>query len=124
MIKDSVLKQLFSLKTPCNQCPFRSDGKGIRLNGPRAAEIIKAISAEQRVFSCHKTHIDPENGRGWSFKSYCAGAMIFLHKNGMINEGMAAGMYYGFFDPNELDMTAPVFDSPDAMINWHAHSQK
>lgn len=106
----------FDLKKPCRDCPFRSDIAGY-LTKARVHEIIESISRGQKTFSCHKTNdtsgsetVETRNSQ------HCAGAMIFLEKNGAPNQMMRIAERLGMYDHTKLHMDAPVFDNASDMI--------
>lgn len=111
----------FDLSTPCKDCPFRSDIT-FYLHPERVEEIIEGITTFDQTFSCHKTTVfeaddDGEEVlvRGNRKEQHCAGAMILLMRDENPNQLMRIGMRVGFFDPDKLDMDAPVFDSAEEM---------
>lgn len=105
------------LHKPCSNCPFRTDVPGY-LTKARAAQICKSIMEKDQTFSCHKTNDSDDEGQTLETANsqHCAGAMIFLEKQEMPNQWMRVGERFGWYDPSKLDMNAPVFDSPDQMI--------
>jgi len=108
----------FDLKTPCNDCPFRSDAKfhsGIVKDLPRLAENIKEGNV---IHSCHKT--DPRADGFTSLNNgkiqHCAGMMIMEMKDkGDVTLPM---FLYGQLDSenHNLDMEAPVFANINEMV--------
>lgn len=112
----------FDLTTPCDDCPFRTGGRAIRLSKARVREIIHAITDEQRTFACHKTtrHDDDGEHAPHNGEQHCAGALIYLEKNGQPNQMMRWMERIGFYDKTKLDMTAPVFDGASDMLKANA----
>lgn len=107
----------FDLTTPCKDCPFRSDIT-FHLARGRVYEIIEGITTYDRTFACHKTtqfDDDGEHLRSNDKEQHCAGAMIFLMRREQPNQLMRIGERVGFFDPDKLDMDAPVFDDEEDM---------
>lgn len=109
----------FNLRKPCKGCPFRTDCLKGWLGAKRAAGIAASILEEDKTFPCHKT----TSANGFSGQqSHCSGALILLEKaeetngNFLLRLAQMAGLY----DPAKLDLTAPVFDSPEAFIRHHA----
>lgn len=88
------------------------------LREARCEEIIEAITDLDQTFSCHKTI----GGRAQDEK-HCAGATILLQKIGMPNQMMRISGRLRLYDPDALDMDAPVFDSPDEFISHHAEAE-
>lgn len=104
-----------NLKTPCAQCPFREDVKGFITAG-RAKDICESLLNGQS-FPCHKTLKQEEDGLVETSKSeHCAGAMIFLEKQGAPNQMMRIAERLRMYSPKQLDMKAPVFESTLRMI--------
>lgn len=113
------------LKSPCSNCPFRSDIKPFLTQG-RAEEISEALTSQDGTFSCHKTlernesetedeedmpHIPSED------EQHCAGAMIILEKLEQPNQWMRWMERMGQYNHKELKMDAPVFDDFDEFID-------
>ena len=46
----------------------------------------------------------------------CAGVMIILTREKRFNDAMQIAHRFGMFDPDQLDMEAPVYESTDAAI--------
>ena len=104
----------FDLRTPCRDCPFRTDRPFLGLSMERKADI----AYQQKIFACHKT--TPETAEVDSVAPQaCAGFLItnFLElQSGLKTEQpaftpMFFAAFLGFFKPQELDMSAPVFRS-------------
>ena len=116
----------FDLRGPCEDCPFRND-KPFFLGGGRAREIADSIIKDDQGFTCHKTVIYGEDDDGEP--SYdvltrgraCGGVMVILAKMHMFNQEMRFAVAFGMFDPDQLNMDAPVFDSMD---EWVAHQEE
>ncbi|CAJ4969278.1 Uncharacterised protein [Burkholderia pseudomallei] len=104
------LKALFAQRKPCENCPFRKNG-AIALEPGRVAGIIdNLIADDQSTFLCHKT-VHSRRGGEWDDdgnyapsgrESYCAGALIYLHKAKMPNVAMRLGWALGMFNPGAL----------------------
>lgn len=111
----------FNLKKPCAQCPFRTDVTPY-ITSERAAEICHSL-VNGASFPCHKTtkHSEEEDSdMVCTPKSeMCAGAMILLEKIERPNQMMRIGERIGMYDHRKLDMSQPVYDSPEAMIKAH-----
>lgn len=108
----------FDLKTPCKDCPFRTDVRGY-ITASRAREIIDAITSQQKTFACHKTtkHDDDGEHIPRDKEQHCAGATIFLERMDAPNQMMRIAERIGFYDRRKLDMAAPVFKTASAMIS-------
>lgn len=98
----------YSMKKPCDNCPFRSD-KPFPLAEGRVEEILGGGS-----FPCHKT--TTEGGTDGKNQKACAGLMILLEKEGQPNQMMRISERLGFYDHTKLDMDAPIYDNIDDCI--------
>ncbi len=115
----------YTLKRPCADCPFRADIQPFL--HPGRVEEIQDVLAVGGTFACHKTvdydktdeDGEPLPGKG---EHFCAGALILMEKEYADNGGCAYNqqvrfaMRFGLFNPDTLDMTAPVFESFEAML--------
>lgn len=108
----------FKLRRPCAKCPFRTDCMPEWLNRGRAAEIANSITKEQQAFQCHET--TEVGGADPGGEQHCAGALILLEKSG-VGFGQVARIAgrMGVFDPEKLDLEAPVFDTISAFVEHH-----
>jgi len=80
----------FDLYKPCSDCPFLRKG-GIRLTLPRVREIAGAmLDSQGSTFVCHKTTGSNDEGDSVITKNsrHCAGALIFMEKNGNCTQPM------------------------------------
>lgn len=66
------------MKSPCGNCPFRKDSKGIKLNKERAEEIY--IQNQTDGFVCHKTVDYSKINNDNKNRQQCAGALILAKK--------------------------------------------
>jgi hypothetical protein len=118
----------FSLKQPCEHCPFRTDQ--CFLNGQRAREIAEAVAVENKTFTCHQ-HLhgehddDPEGDVEYhpsTVDQMCAGAMAFVEKLGVPNQMLQIAERLGLRDPSRLDPAsrAAVYDSIEDMAAGHS----
>ena len=107
----------FGMKTPCTHCPFRTDVTPF-LRPAWAREILSAIVDRDGTFPCHKTIGRDEDGEyvRSDGEQHCAGASILLEKIERPNQLMRIAERFGDYDRNALDMDAPVYDTPRAMI--------
>lgn len=106
----------FNLRTPCKQCPFRTDFKPF-LRPARAVEICGSLY-NGASFPCHKTTATDDDGEYCRSESemHCAGALIMLEHIERPNQIMRTMERLGGYDREKLDMSAPVYKSPAAMI--------
>jgi hypothetical protein len=107
----------FDLKTPCVQCPFRTDIQPF-LRPERAREITRAVLKAGQTFACHKTvrHDDEGDSVPSASEQHCAGALIMIERLGVPNQMMRIAERLGVYDYRKLDMDAPVFASAAAMV--------
>ena len=112
----------FNLTRPCDECPFRSDRHPFGLRPERVRSILGGGKGRSwwpaTSFPCHKTITYYANGRAVIGRKaqQCAGVMIILHREHRHNDAMQIGQRFGLFDPNNLDMGAPVYCSTEAAI--------
>lgn len=113
----------YELKKPCSNCPFRTDIDPY-LRTARAREIVESLASG--IFPCHKTvdyealddlDEDDVGSRDQSGEKFCAGALIMMHKQGHVGQMARIGARLGGYDPDQLDMDAPVFASSVAFID-------
>lgn len=106
-----------NLKKPCANCPFRTDIKPF-LKMERAQDIVDSIVGMQQSFPCHKTVDYSEHSEGveTSKSEMCAGAMIMLEKINEPTQMMRISERLGMYDFTRLDMSAPVFDTPEDFV--------
>lgn len=111
------MKKYFNLKSPCKDCPFRTD-INFHLDTERVVEITNALVCGQS-FACHKTTIHDDDGESVRHdgEMHCAGAMIMLEKMGLPNQIMRIGERIGMYDAQAISMDAPVFPTAQAMVN-------
>lgn len=113
----------FDLKTPCKNCPFRTDATAIRFAGRERAEEIEE-SAYRNGFPCHLSADVIENDEGMDGyygsddSQHCVGYIIMR-----LNEGDDAwpgvGNDYDLVEQLALrvNLDAPVFENTDAFLN-------
>ncbi len=97
------------------RCPFRNDLTPYLTPG-RAREI----ATTELAFACHETldySQDDEQGGLITKKSmHCAGFLIMREKMDRQSQMMQIGQRFGFYDPSQLDMQAPIYADAEAMI--------
>lgn len=66
------------LVKPCEGCPFRKDGTGVKLHPLRVREIAR-ITGKGGAFICHKTvtHDDEDERAPTHREQHCAGALMY-----------------------------------------------
>lgn len=110
----------FDLKRPCAHCPFRCDIRPFL-----TAERVEGIeeSLVRSTFACHETteYVEDDEGGGdlaaTADSQHCAGALILMEKEGRPSQMMRIAERLGMYDHTNLDMTAPVFNTFEDMIN-------
>lgn len=113
----------FDLTAPCADCPFRAD-KPFPLKADRVREILGDPRRPRGQwwpadsFVCHRTvDYDCDDGHVTSKSQQCAGVMIILHREGRYNQAMQLAERFGLWNPDRLDMAAPVYFSTQDAIN-------
>lgn len=105
------VKALFKLRKPCADCPFLKDESFVLRPGRLEGIIDGLMTDDQSVFHCHKTVHNARTGGEWTDdgeyapsgnESYCAGALIYLHKAQMPSVAMRLGQAFGVFNPAAL----------------------
>lgn len=109
--KKNQMDHFFSLKKPCDNCPFRKEG-AIDLRPSRLQGIIDSLlDDDQLAFHCHKTVHHASRGGDWDDdgnyvrsgkEAMCAGAMIYLQKVGRMSVQMRLGVFTGHYDMSEM----------------------
>lgn len=117
----------FDLRRPCKECPFRNDRPGY-LTRERARQIAHALDPGRPdlggSFTCHKTTVpaDDEDEDGDMMDGpnaqHCAGALIMLEKSGRTDHNQILRIMgrLGAYDPDKLDLDAPIHESAEAFI--------
>jgi len=117
----------FDLKRPCVNCPFRRDVPGFLSTG-RAEEITDAILRQDQTFTCHKTlsgeRTEDEHGMEGDYHAgpkdqFCAGALIFLEKNGFPSYPPRLAMALKLWSPDQMRSKELVFDTAAEMLEHH-----
>lgn len=105
----------YSMTTPCDNCPFRSDVDPY-LRHDRVREIERGL--ERGEFPCHKTTKYNDEGETVESKNgiHCAGALILMMKEDRSSQMMRIAYRLGMFDP--------VYDSFDEMEEAMRNSVK
>lgn len=103
--------EMFRLKKPCANCPFKAKG-AIDLEPGRLAGIVEQLRQDDwSTFSCHKSVHNPKTGGTWDDEgvytpsgkeAMCAGAMLFLEQIGRPSVGMRIGQLMGLYDPARM----------------------
>lgn len=116
-------KDLFRLKRPCADCPFRADRPQQKgwLGYQRAKEISTHVLQENGVFPCHKTLY-----RGKKHEAMCAGALSMLHHataqdSPFGNGAVQIAERLGWYDPATQNHDTPVFADIEQMARFHAN---
>lgn len=96
----------YSMREPCDACPFLKDG------GFTYPSLVRHASGE---FGCHKAcNLNEETSDYEPHKKtpHCAGALIFLEKQNNPHQMMRICERLGLYDASKLDMTANVGSKP------------
>lgn len=97
----------YKMTDPCDQCPYLV-GSGFALRS-----LQEHASGE---FACHKACDLGEDGvyreKPNDKSPHCAGALIFLEKQGQPHQMMRINERLGFYDPARLNMDAPIGQKP------------
>lgn len=64
------------LVKPCQDCPFRNNGAGVKLNRGRIDDLAQRVGVEGRGFICHKTANRKQEHQA------CAGSLAFTRNVG------------------------------------------
>jgi len=107
----------FSMKKPCNNCPFRTDDKAIELRAGRIEGIAQDLESNDRaVFPCHKTNLlsDADTNQ------HCYGAMKCLANTGNESVPMRMAASLGMLDMKELrDSEQPIAKNIGEITSAH-----
>jgi hypothetical protein len=117
----------YGLKTPCSNCPFRTD-----IRPYIRAERVREILTSNEEFHCHKTIVvDPSDDEDhWGdvvedeHAQVCAGFLICLEHDDAPNQMMRIAERLGMYDRTKLRMEAPVYRGVNAAINAHKRMAK
>lgn len=96
----------YKLTKPCNACPFLI-GSGFAYSN-----LVRHASGE---FGCHKAcdlNEDTGDFEPHDKTPHCAGALIFLEKQGKPHQMMRIAERLGMYDASKLDMDANVGSKP------------
>lgn len=120
----------FDLRTPCKNCPFRTDATAIRFACRERAEEIEE-SAYRNGFPCHLsadyTGDDDEDG-GFVFgenSQHCVGATLLY-----LMDGSGGNVPFEHLDEAKqeaitarLDWEAPVYEGPGAFLDSYGEGE-
>jgi hypothetical protein len=96
----------YKMTKPCDACPF------LRTSGFTFKSLMEHASGS---FGCHKAcDLDDETGNFVPNDKtpHCAGALIFLEKQGKPHQMMRIAERLGMYDHTKLDMSADVGSEP------------
>lgn len=97
----------FDMKTPCKDCPFLvGSSTNQTLREGRLEEIVDGIRSDG-TFQCHKTLEENIEDQ------HCAGALVFIEREGTPNNMVRVAERLGLYDHKKLDMEAPIIDPAD-----------
>lgn len=113
----------WTMKTPCDTCPFRRGEGAVRLTPGRAREIAEMMVHPQGgTFPCHKSvdydKVDEvsEFHRDTGNEVRCAGALIFAEVQGCATQMMRITERFGGYDHTKLAGHDEVFHSVREMV--------
>lgn len=119
----------FTMKIPCDECPFSRGPSAIRIDKNRAKEIsAMMLDSQGGTFPCHKSVEWDDEGEHVqrSQDTHCAGALIFAEKNQNATQMMRICERIGSYNAAELmrdkEAVDLVFDTQAEMVA--AHGQK
>lgn len=80
--------------------------------------LVRQFFKEERLFACHKTvsYPDEEDHGPWPEESQCAGAAIMSIKSNQSHWLLRLAAGEGLFDPARLNMSSPVYESQEALL--------
>ena len=120
----------YKLIRPCSNCPFRSDlpehNRGWLSR--RISSIVEDVIYGDNTFMCHKTLSGTHSEDSDSTEYYpsgteqqCAGALIMAQHEGVLfnNQAHRLATRLGMFNPDNLNMDAPVFKSVLECLEFH-----
>lgn len=118
-----VTRDIFKLKSPCADCPFRKEG-GVRHGYLRALEYAgHFIFGRGATFPCHRSvpeHIDRSGPSAWQAgQQMCAGGLIFAEHVNARSLTVEACIAMGAHDPATLTDADQVFGSLPDLVNAH-----
>lgn len=119
----------YDLKTPCKNCPFRTDETRITFQCRERAEEIEE-QAYRLGFPCHLSAVcieDPFGEEGFhpgENTQHCIGAIIMYIKSGEDcwpgidnDEDLVVRLW------DQIDLNAPVFESPDDFLDANTYPE-
>jgi hypothetical protein len=105
----------YDLRSPCSDCPFRTDVRPYITVG-RVAELPDV------PFSCHKTTTCKNRRNSHPDAQHCAGSLIIHEKMDRPHQMMRIAERLRMYDRTKLNMTAPVYNSFEEMMNAHENA--
>lgn len=109
-------KEMFQLKSPCMDCPFRKDAAGVRHGVPKVLAYASHFTVgDGATFPCHRSVPDTISREAWSpwqeGQQMCAGGLIFAEKLQHRSRTVEALIDLGVYDPATLKDHDVVCDS-------------
>lgn len=102
-----LIRDFFSLKTPCKECPLANDGRFLGLRRGKREAMAKALTEHDETFICHMTYNEE-----MTKQRHCAGALIVLIKGGQLWNNAMYKISEGFgFNADSYDLAAPTYAS-------------
>lgn len=109
--------QTFSLKQPCQDCPFRKDVDMLGSLRPGRMKEITDNLKTGGTFPCHKT-IDYNKERidgkmDLKNEKFCAGAMGYVYNQGIGHPMLRLAEFYDFLKPDEIKDLDKIINDED-----------
>lgn len=108
----------FTIKRPCEHCPFRSD---VHPFLRRAPQIAKQMKDDHYWFACHETTGVSKGKRvRRSDQSHCMGLAAVLWSMGMPNIAMRLALSFKMITVAQLEAPKNTFRSLTEFVQHHA----
>lgn len=107
----------YDMTTPCKKCPFLR-GTEMRLRPDRIREIERSVNQHNgATFPCHETvDYSHDDGRESEKTKHCAGALIYIEKQGVSSQMMRICERLGMYDRRKLADEGLVWDDVDEWV--------
>ncbi|MFC4236518.1 hypothetical protein ACFOY8_15035 [Thalassospira xianhensis] len=119
----------FARKKPCVDCPFRNDGKALKLAEGRLESILGGLlSQADGTFHCHETVYKEGNENFDANGNYapteihqCAGAASVMQKLGQDTQIVQVAMRMGIIKHDHYEKSHPLTIDPNALDREAIH---
>jgi hypothetical protein len=108
----------YDMTKPCAKCPFVR-GTQMRLRPDRIRDIERSVNQHNgATFPCHETldYSDGDGGRDTDKTTHCAGALIYIEKQGVSSQMMRIAERLGMYDRRKLADEGLVWDDVDEWV--------